>query len=46
MGEEIYKSSVRGEKSEVDLSKQPNGIYFLRVQTEQGTVNKKIVIQK
>ena len=46
MGEEIYKSSVRGEKSEVDLSKQPNGIYFLKIKTGQGVATKKIIINK
>jgi len=47
LGEEIYRSSVIGHQSSVvDISSQPSGIYFLKVQTEQGSAVKKIIINK
>jgi hypothetical protein len=45
-GERIYFSSINSTKSEIDLSKQPNGIYFLQLKTEWGVATKKLVINK
>ena len=45
-GEKIYSSINNSTKSEIDLSKQPNGIYFLQIKTSAGIANKKIIIQK
>lgn len=45
-GEKIYESEIKNQKSEIDISNQSNGIYFLTVKTEQGTANKKIIIRK
>ena len=45
MGKEIWKSEVRGQKSEVDVSKFENGIYFVQLQSENKTSTQKLIIQ-
>lgn len=45
-GEKIYQSTTNTDKSEINLSSQPNGVYFLQLKTEQGTATKKIIINK
>ena len=45
MGEEVYSDSLF-DRAEIDISSQPSGIYFLRIQTGEGVVNRKIVLQK
>ncbi|MBI3501327.1 MAG: T9SS type A sorting domain-containing protein [Bacteroidetes bacterium] len=45
-GERIYKSQASSSKSQVDLSNQPSGIYLLKIITDRGVVNKKIIINK
>ncbi len=44
LGDKVYQTVVHNAQSEIDLSAQPNGIYFLQIITEQGTTNKKIII--
>lgn len=46
LGSKIYQSEIHNPKTEFDISSQPNGIYFMRVQTEQGIAVKKISIMK
>lgn len=46
LGENIYNSEIKNRKSEIDLSKQPDGIYFAQLKTEQGIVSKKIINNK
>ncbi|MBI4931964.1 MAG: T9SS type A sorting domain-containing protein [Bacteroidetes bacterium] len=51
LGEKIYTSRVNSYKSVpttigVDLSKDQNGIYFIRIITDKGTLVKKIIINK
>lgn len=46
VGEKIFQSEIHDRKSEVDLSDQPNGIYFVTIKTAQETFTQKIVIQK
>jgi hypothetical protein len=46
LGGEIYQSKIKNQKSEIDLSAQPNGVYFLHVQSENGTTVKKLIINK
>ncbi|MBI4947900.1 MAG: T9SS type A sorting domain-containing protein [Bacteroidetes bacterium] len=46
LGEKIYSSKINLGKSEIDLSNQPNGIYFMQIKTDQGTANKKLIINK
>lgn len=45
-GECVYSSSVIGHQSSVgvDLSSHPDGIYFVRVNTEKGIISKKVVV--
>ncbi|MBI3500248.1 MAG: T9SS type A sorting domain-containing protein [Bacteroidetes bacterium] len=45
-GEKIYSSQINSTKTEITLSNQPQGIYFIQLKTAQGTANKKIVISK
>lgn len=46
MGEKTLSRKLQNEKSEIDLSAQPNGIYFVHIILEEGTAVKKIVINK
>jgi hypothetical protein len=46
LGEEILFKKIQNPKSEIDLSKQPNGIYFIHITSERGTAVKKIIIDK
>ena len=43
LGEHIYQSLVNNQSSEIDLSAQTKGIYFVKVKTEKGIVVKKFV---
>ena len=50
LGEKIYSSQINSEKAEIDLSKQPKGIYFIKIipidiGTEKGIATKKLVVQ-
>lgn len=47
LGETILSSTVgEGEEGIFDLTQQPDGIYFLKINTLNGIVNKKIVVVK
>lgn len=46
LGEKIYQSEVNSLESEIDLSNQPNGIYYINIKTEEGFVSKKIIINR
>ncbi len=46
LGAIVYQSEIKNVKSEIDLSKQPNGIYFINIKTEKGTSVQKLIIQK
>lgn len=46
IGEKIYQSQINNSQAKIDLSKQPAGIYFLNITTEQGTISKKLIINK
>jgi PKD repeat protein len=43
LGNNIYSSTLQG-GGQIDLSSQANGVYFISIQTNEGTVNKKIII--
>jgi uncharacterized delta-60 repeat protein len=45
-GEKCITTTVNSQQETVNLSSQPNGIYFLQLKTDQGVLNKKIVLQK
>ncbi len=42
-GKEVLKSEVGSQKTEVDLSQQPQGIYFIKVTTDKQTITQKII---
>ncbi|MEK6616209.1 MAG: T9SS type A sorting domain-containing protein, partial [Bacteroidota bacterium] len=48
LGEKVFQSqySIPNTQYLIDLSSQPNGIYFLTIKTSQGTANKKLIINK
>lgn len=46
LGKNIYQSEIKNQKSEIDISKQPNGVYFINIKTEKGTVSRKLIINK
>jgi uncharacterized repeat protein (TIGR03803 family) len=45
LGELIYKTKTNSDKTEVSLNNVPGGIYFLQINTEKGSISKKILIQ-
>ncbi len=47
LGERLYQSTIQSvEKINVDLSSQTNGVYFIHIICDEGTVVKKITINK
>lgn len=46
LGEKVYQSAITNQETYMDLSTQPNGVYFMSIKTNEGTVNKKIIISK
>lgn len=46
LGENICQSEIKNQKSEINLSEQPNGLYFINLKTEKGTSVQKLIIQK
>jgi plastocyanin len=44
-GERIYQSVITDTKSDIDLSNQTNGIYFVKIYNGQTILTKKIVIE-
>lgn len=46
LGDIVSQMTVNKKQETLDLSAQPNGIYFLHIKTDQGTANKKLIIQK
>lgn len=46
IGEKVFQFEINNPKFEIDISKQPAGVYLLKLQTEQGIVTKKLIINK
>ena len=46
LGEKIFQSTIFNSQSTVDISSQPNGVYFLQLKTEEGLLVKKITLNK
>lgn len=46
LGECIHEQNSISSNFQIDLSSQPNGIYFINIKTEQGIVSKKIIINR
>lgn len=45
-GNNVYQSNSTSSNFQIDLSAQPDGVYFISIQTHEGSVNKKIVKSK
>ncbi|HWY11110.1 MAG TPA: T9SS type A sorting domain-containing protein, partial [Bacteroidia bacterium] len=45
-GKIIFQDKIIGEKKEIDLNSQQNGIYFVKIISESGITSNKIVINK
>lgn len=45
LGEKIYQSEIQNQKSEIDISQQPNGIYIVRVNGAKQSPNQRIIKQ-
>lgn len=46
LGERIYQTEIKNPKSEIDLSTNPAGIYFLNIKTEIGSSVQKLILNK
>ncbi len=44
LAKSIYQNNTAPSNLQIDLSSQPSGVYFISIQTSEGTLNKKIVI--
>ena len=45
LGDKIISKKLTSRKSEIDLSKQPSGIYFISIKSDKGILNRKIFIR-
>jgi len=46
LGNSVYQNNGAASNLQIDLSAQPNGVYFMSIQTGEGSVNKKIVVSR
>ena len=46
LGNSVYQSNSTSPNCQIDLSSQANGVYFISIQTNEATANKKIVISR
>jgi hypothetical protein len=46
LGNSVYQNNGAASNLQIDLSAQPNGVYFMSIQTGGGSVNKKIVVSR
>ena len=44
LGASVFKSLILTHKSQIDLSSQPKGIYFIQLNSENGIITKKLII--
>jgi hypothetical protein len=45
LGKWIHEQSCGSERSDIDLSTHPPGIYFLKIKTDKEEIVKKLIIQ-
>lgn len=45
LGEKIYYSEIKNQKSEIDISHQPNGLYIIRVNHSNQPFNQRLIKQ-
>ena len=46
MGQAVHEETIIGNYKTVDLSKLNNGVYFVTVKITEGTITKRIIINK
>lgn len=46
LGEKILSQKIFSDRTEIDLSNQSSGIYFIRINSEKGSAVKKIIVSK
>lgn len=46
LGEKILEQIITSSETEINLTDNPSGIYFVRLKTDDGTVTRKIVLSK
>ena len=46
LGEKILEQKIVSENTQINLSKQPNGIYFVQMKSEKQILTKKLLLQK
>jgi alpha-tubulin suppressor-like RCC1 family protein/ribosomal protein L27 len=46
LGETIYLSQVNSDKASIDLSKEPNGIYVVKISTSKGITIEKLILNR
>jgi len=45
LGKEVLSTKVHEQRTTLDLSQEPKGIYLVNVQTEQGIISRKLVLE-
>ena len=46
LGEIIYQNNLSSNTTEFDLSNQPNGVYFVKINSNENSITKRIIISK
>jgi len=46
LGRKVFESQIESQRTTIDISEQPNGIYFLIITTNNSSTTKKIIIEK
>ena len=46
LGAKVYSANINADKAEINISKYPDGIYFLRLETNKGIFGRKIILGK
>ena len=45
LGKSVFKSGAISSKEIIDLSSLAKGVYFLKIETDNGSLNQKLIIQ-
>jgi hypothetical protein len=46
LGVKVFETTASVSRIEIDITSQPDGIYFLRARTKEGVIEKKVILQK
>ncbi len=44
LGKQVFNSTIKTQKTKIDMTNQPKGIYFIQINTENTSVLKKVII--